>query len=91
MNKSDLARWVSVKNEISHAEAELAVDNFFETMTAALKTGQRIELRGFGSFSVREYDGYMGRNPRTGESVNVAPKKLPFFKAGKELREAVES
>ena len=89
MTKSDLIRWVSVKTEISYPEAEEAVNAFFNTMTSALKENRRVELRGFGSFSVREYDGYMGRNPRTGETVNVAPKKLPFFKVGKELREAV--
>ena len=89
MTKSDLIRWVSVKTEISYPEAEDAVNAFFDTMSAGLKRGSRVEFRGFGSFSVREYDGYMGRNPRTGETVNVAPKKLPFFKVGKELREAV--
>lgn len=89
MTKSDLIRWVSVKTEISYPEAEEAVNAFFDTMVAGLKENRRVELRGFGSFSVREYDGYMGRNPRTGETVNVAPKKLPFFKVGKELREAV--
>lgn len=91
MTKSDLIRWVSVKNEISYPEAEDAVNVFFGTMVGALKKGRRVELRGFGSFAVREYDGYMGRNPRTGETVNVAPKKLPFFKVGKEMREAVNS
>lgn len=89
MTKSDLIRYVSVTNEISYPDAENAVNAFFDTMTGALKEGRRVELRGFGSFSVREYDGYMGRNPRTGEVVNVAPKKLPFFKVGKEMREAV--
>lgn len=89
MTKSDLIRWVSVKNEISYPEAENAVNAFFDTMTSALKEGRRVELRGFGSFAIREYDGYMGRNPRTGEVVNVAPKRLPFFKVGKEMREAV--
>jgi integration host factor subunit beta len=91
MTKSDLIRWVSVKTEISYPEAENAVNAFVDTVKAALKKNGRVELRGFGSFSVREYDGYMGRNPRTGETVNVAPKKLPFFKVGKEMREAVNS
>lgn len=89
MTKSDLIRMISVKNEISYPEAENAVNAFFDTMKNALKKGRRVELRGFGSFAIREYDGYMGRNPRTGETVNVAPKKLPFFKAGKEMREVV--
>jgi len=91
MTKSDLIRWVSVKNEISYPEAEEAVNAFFDTMASALKKDGRVELRGFGSFAVKPYDGYMGRNPRTGETVNVAPKKLPVFKVGKELREAVNS
>lgn len=91
MTKSDLIRRVSVKCEISYPEAENAVNAFFDTIVGAMKAKplRRVELRGFGSFSVREYDGYMGRNPRTGETVNVAPKKLPFFKVGKEMREAV--
>lgn len=89
MTKSDLIRYVSVKNDLSYPEAENAVNAFFNTMASALKEGRRVELRGFGSFSPREYDGYMGRNPRTGEVVNVAPKKLPHFKCGKELREAL--
>lgn len=89
MTKSDLIRMISVKNEISYPEAENAVNAFFDTMKAALKEGRRVELRGFGSFAIREYDGYMGRNPRTGETVNVAPKRMPFFKAGKEMREVV--
>jgi len=89
MTKSDLIRMISVKNEISYPEAEIAVNAVFDTMTAALKERRRVELRGFGSFAIREYDGYMGRNPRTGETVPVAPKRMPFFKVGKEMREAV--
>lgn len=89
MTKSDLARWVSVKNGIQYIDAELAVDQFFKTICESLKAGKRVELRGFGSFSVRDYDGYMGRNPRTGEEIPVPPKRLPFFKVGKEMKEAV--
>jgi integration host factor subunit beta len=91
MTKSDLVRWVSVKNELPFPDAEQAVNVFFQAMSAALRDGKRIELRGFGSFSIREYDGYMGRNPRTGEPVSVAPKRLPFFKVGKDMRDAVNS
>ena len=91
MTKSDLIRWVSVKNHIQHPEAEVAVNKFFETIMSALGDGKRVELRGFGSFSVREYDGYMGRNPRTGEPIPVPPKKLPFFKVGKDMKEAVDN
>jgi integration host factor subunit beta len=58
-------------------------------MAEALNDGHRIEIRGFGSFQVRDYDGYLGRNPRSGESVNVPPKRLPFFKMGKEIKDAI--
>lgn len=89
MTKSDLIRFISVKNDLPFPEAEKAVNAFFDAMVDSLKSGGRIELRGFGSFSVRDYDGYMGRNPKNGEVVNVAPKKMPFFKAGKEIKEAI--
>lgn len=89
MTKSDLIRWVSVKNDIPFPDAETAVNQFFKSVIDGLKGGHRIELRGFGSFSVREYDGYMGRNPRTGEEVPVPPKRLPFFKVGKDMKDAV--
>ena len=89
MTKSDLVRWVSVKNDIPHPDAEKIVNRFFSAMSEGLKAGRRVELRGFGTFSTRDYDGYMGRNPRTGEPVAVQPKRLPFFKVGKDMREAV--
>ena len=89
MTKSDLVRWVSVKNDIPHPDAEVAVNRFFSVVADSLKGGKRVEIRGFGSFSVREYDGYMGRNPRTGEEIPVPPKRLPFFKVGKDMKEAV--
>jgi len=59
-------------------------------MEEALVKGERVEIRGLGSFKVKNYDGYTGRNPKTGEMINVAPKKLPFFKVGKELKERVD-
>lgn len=89
MNKSELIKEVSVKNKLTFEQAEAAVNTFFDTMTQVLHDGGRIELRGFGSFLIREYDGYLGRNPRTGEAVTVAPKRLPFFKPGKEMKNAV--
>jgi len=67
------------------------VDTVFNAMVDALKDGQGIEIRGFGSFTIREYKAYDGRNPRTGEIVKVAQKRLPFFKVGKELRERVNA
>ena len=66
--------------------AERLVNAIIGVMIDAMKRGERIEIRGFGSFSVREYSGYKGRNPRTGDKVEVAPKRMPFFKAGKELK-----
>ena len=89
MTKSDLIRVVSVKNDIPFPDAESAVNVFFQAMIDGMRSGKRIELRGFGTFAIREYDGYLGRNPRTGEPVNVPPKRLPFFKVGKDMREAV--
>lgn len=89
MTKSDLIRVISVKNDVPFPDAETAVNTFFQTMINGLRTGKRIELRGFGTFQVREYGSYIGRNPRTGEPVNVPPKRLPFFKVGKETRDAV--
>jgi integration host factor subunit beta len=71
--------------------AELLVNVIFETMEASLRRGERIEIRGFGSFEIREYRAYEGRNPRTGSAVAVRPKRLPFFKVGKELKERVNA
>ncbi len=88
-NKSDLIRLVSVKMEIPMAQAEKAVDAFFDAMTDGLANKKRVELRGFGSFQLREYDSYTGRNPRTGESVDVPPKVAPFFKAGKDIKQTI--
>ena len=67
----------------------MLVNLMLDTMVASLQEGERIEIRGFGSFEVREYKAYEGRNPRTGEPVHVRPKRLPFFKVGKELKERV--
>lgn len=89
MVKSDLIRVISEKNELSIPETERVVEAFFDAMISAFKEGRRVELRGFGSFVVREYDGYMGRNPRTGDAVSVPPKRMPFFKVGKGMREVV--
>lgn len=72
-------------------EASPITDTILETMIEALAAGDSIEIRGFGSFVVKEYESYTGRNPKTGVSINVPPKKLPFFKVGKELKENVNS
>jgi integration host factor subunit beta len=89
ITKSELIDHVADKLRLPKARAEQIVDTIFDSMVNALKQGEGIEIRGFGSFTVREYKGYEGRNPRTGEAVKVQNKKLPFFKVGKELRERV--
>jgi integration host factor subunit beta len=89
MNKSELVEALAVKKGISFKKAEEVVNAIFETMTQALIRGDRIEIRGFGSFVVRDYKSYTGRNPKTGDLIQVKPKKLPFFKVGKELKERV--
>ncbi len=76
--------------QLSKSEAENVVRLFFDGMAGALANGDRVEIRGFCSFFVKEYKGYTGRNPKTGEKVKIAPKKLPFFKPGKELKERVD-
>ena len=89
MNKSDLIAALSTKENLSPKNAFEIINLIFDGFTATLKKGGRIELRGFGSFTVREYGGYMGRNPKTGAKTQVGEKKLPFFKVGKELRDKV--
>ena len=87
MTKSDLIQKTAEKLKIPTARAESIINTIFGSMTDALNRGDRIEIRGFGTFEVRHYKGYEGRNPKTGAPVQVAPKKLPFFKIGKELHE----
>ncbi len=91
MNKSALIEIVAARTKQPRKKAEEAVNLVFDAMTAALVAGDRIEIRGLGSFVVRDYGSYTGRNPRTGESIKVAPKRLPFFKVGKELKDRVDS
>ena len=87
MKKSDLTKALSREMDLPIRKAEEIVDTVFDTMTKSLVWGDHIEIRGFGSFTARRYEGYTGRNPKTGEKKVVAPKKLPFFKAGQDLRE----
>jgi integration host factor subunit beta len=89
MTKSDLIEAVATKLHLPKGKAELIVNCIFDSMEESLKHGDRIEIRGFGSFEIRNYKAYEGRNPRTGEAVEVQPKRLPFFKVGKELKERV--
>lgn len=91
MLKSDLIAKVAKELNINHDLAQLAINSVFDTMTEALAKGEGIEIRGFGSFTVRNYPGREGRNPKTGEIVNVPPRKKPFFKVGKELKNRVNS
>jgi len=91
VTKSELIERISEKLKLPNGKAEQIVNCVFDSMVRALQEGEGIEIRGFGSFTVREYKAYEGRNPRTGETVHVAPKKLPFFKVGKDLRERVNS
>lgn len=91
MTKSELIDAVSNKLRVPRGRAELIVECVFQGMEEALKRGERIEIRGLGSFEVRKYKSYEGRNPRTGQPVAVREKRLPFFKVGKELKERVNA
>jgi integration host factor subunit beta len=89
MNKSELIETLSEKKGISYKKSEEIINTIFDSLSEAMISGDRIEIRGFGSFVINEYKSYTGRNPKTGESIDVKPKKLPFFKVGKELKERV--
>jgi integration host factor subunit beta len=90
MNKSQLIEALAKQENLPLKKAEEVVNTVFGDMEKALIRGERVEIRGLGSFKVKEYGGYKGRNPKTGEIIDVAPKKLPFFKVGKELKERVD-
>jgi len=89
MTKADLITVISNKLKLPRASAELLVDVVFGCMEQSMSRGEKIEIRGFGSFTVRQYRAYDGRNPRTGAIVPVKPKRLAFFEVGKEMRERV--
>jgi integration host factor subunit beta len=91
MNKSGLIEALAKKENLTEKKATDVVNLIFKGFTDELKKGGRIEIRGFGSLIVRNYTAYRGRNPKTGSSIDVSPKRLPFFKVGKELREMVNS
>jgi len=90
MNKVQLIQALKDATDLSRTEAAGVVDIFFNEMTAALAKGDRVEIRGLCSFFVKEYGSYTGRNPKTGKKVKIKPKKLPFFKPGKELKDRVD-
>jgi integration host factor subunit beta len=91
MTKSDLIDLLCEAEKMPKGRAELLINAIFDCMEASLRRGERIEIRGFGSFEIRNYRSYEGRNPRTGSAVSVRPKRLPFFKVGKELKERVNA
>jgi len=91
MNKSGLIEALSRNENVTEKKAVEVVNLIFKGFTEELKKGGRIEIRGLGSFVVRDYEAYTGRNPKTGKNIKVSPKKLPFFKVGKELKEKVDN
>ena len=92
MTKSELiARLAELNPHLYHRDVERIVTTVFDEIGAALARGQRVELRGFGAFSIKQREARIGRNPRTGESVQVAEKVVPFFKTGKQLRERLNT
>ena len=90
MNKSTLIETLRKETNLTKVQAEHVVYLFFDQMSNALAAGDRVEIRRFCNFQVRSYKGYAGRNPKTGEPIEVPVKKLPFFKCGKELKERVD-
>lgn len=91
MNKSELIEKLAEKCGINVLQSEEIVNLVYKKMKDTMVGGGRIEIRGFGSFVVKEYQAYQGRNPKTGEKISVPPKKLPFFKVGKELKERIDN
>jgi integration host factor subunit beta len=90
MNKVALIQTLKDSNNLTRSEAERIVSLFFDQMADALAQGERVEIRGLCSFFVKKYKSYTGRNPKSGEKVKIKPKKLPFFKVGKELKDRVD-
>ena len=89
MTRSELIEQLAIEKNISVTIAEAIVTEIFKSMSDTLISGNRIDIRGFGNFEIREYDGYTARNPKTGVQLEVKPKKLPFFKVGKGLKERI--
>jgi integration host factor subunit beta len=90
MTKAELIEKLAAEAAITKAEAGEILKLFFDKMADTLAEGERVEIRGLCSFYIKRYDGYTGRNPKTGEKVSILPKKLPFFKCGKELKDRVD-
>ncbi len=90
MTRSELVDALAHRHSVSRQVAESVVDGFFGSITRSLQAGARVEIRGFGTFAAKHYAEYNGRNPRTGASIHVAPKVLPVFRVGKELKLRLE-
>jgi integration host factor subunit beta len=90
VNRSDLANSLKNKIALTKKDAEKVVITFFDILAETMAKGDRVEIRGFGTFSVKKYKPYKGRNPKTGEKISVPSKTLPFFKVGKELKKNVD-
>jgi len=91
VNKSELIERLAQKSGLNTMQSEEIVNLIYKKMKDTMVNGGRIEIRGFGSFVVKQYQSYQGRNPKTGEKISVPPKKLPFFKVGKELKERIDT
>ncbi|MCA1988627.1 MAG: integration host factor subunit beta [Desulfarculus sp.] len=91
MNKSDLILRLATELDLTQKKAEEVINTVFGLMSDTLARGERVEIRGFGSFKVKDYGAYQGRNPKTGEIIEVEPKKLPFFKVGNDLKDRVDN
>ena len=89
MKKPELIKKLKQECHLDSTEAAFVVNTFFNDISNALARGERVEIRGLWTFFIKKYEGYIGRNPKTGEKVQVAPKKMPFFKCGKELKERI--
>src|ERR1700722_14648353 len=89
MTKADLVDKVTALGDLTRRDGEIIVDTLFESVIGALQSGDKIEIRGFGSFRPRQRNARIGRNPKTGEKVDVPAKRVPFFKPSKELRDSV--
>jgi integration host factor subunit beta len=91
MVKAELIQKLRDRADLNRIHAEKVVDIFFDTISDTLTKGERVEIRGFGSFSVNSYKSYVGRNPKTGDQIHVSAKKLPFFRVGKRLKSMVDN
>ncbi len=90
MNKLELISTLKDRTNLTKSESADVIKIFFDSLSQSFSDGERVEIRGFCSFHIKEYKSYTGRNPKTGQKVAIPPKRLPFFKCGKELKERVD-